>query len=374
MNMRLTTAALAGVGLLVSGCGFTAGDLARANNNRGDGYLVTVAVPDALNLPDGSPVRIGGVSVGKVDTVVAKDYEAIVTLKIKNETKLTDQAKVRLRYTTALGEMYVQIEPAASGTPLTGGETLAREQSETAPSVEDALASASLLINGGGLGSIQTIVDELNTAFDGRIPTTHALVSKLDTFMSTVTSSQREIDRILTALAATSKTLNARESTINKALVEIRPAAKTLTDNTDDLVALLKQADKLGRTAKRIVDANRDDISLIVRELGPVLSEVNSNSDAILGALDNIRRAAPIVRNVARPSYANLHARVHLSGNTLLGGLTGGGLTGGGTTGGSTGGGLLDGGGLLGGGSTGGGLLGGSGGLLGGAGGLLGGN
>lgn len=358
MNRRLATAALAGVGLLVSGCGFTAGDLARANNSRGDGYLVSVAVPDALNLPDGSPVRIGGVSVGKVDTVKAKDYEAIVTLKIHNDTKLTDQAKVRLRYTTALGEMYVQVEPSASGTPLHGGEMLARTQSETAPSVEDALASASLLINGGGLGSIQTIVDELNKAVEGRVPTTHALISKLDTFMQTVTGSQRQIDRILTALAATSKTLNARQETINAALTEIRPAAKTLTDNTPGLVALLKEANKLGATAKRIVEANRNDIALIVQELGPVLQEVNANSDAILGALDQLRAAAPIIRNVARPSYANLYANVHIGAGALLGGLTGGNVPG--TSGGSTGGGLLGGGtggGLLGGGSTGGGLL-----------------
>ncbi|TCJ30827.1 MCE family protein [Nocardioides jejuensis] len=342
MNARLATAALAGVGLLVSGCGFTAGDLARANNSRGDGYLVSLAVPDALNLPDGSPVRIGGVSVGKVDSVKAKNYEAIVTLKIKKETHLTDQAKVRLRYTTALGEMYVQIEPSSSGTPLQGGEMLARTQSETAPSVEDALASASLLINGGGLGSIETIVTELNKAVDGRVPTTHALISKLDTFMRTVTGSQRQIDRILTALASTSKTLNARQDTINKALVEIRPAAKTLTDNTPQLVALLKEANKLGATAKRIVDANRGNVELTVKELGPVLQTINANSNSILGALANLRAAAPLVKQVARPSYANLYATVHLSANTLLGGLTGGAL--GGSSGGTGGtGGLLGG-------------------------------
>lgn len=339
MNGRLATAALAGVGLLVSGCGFTAGDLARANNSRGDGYLVSLAVPDALNLPDGSPVRIGGVPVGKVDTVKAKNYEAIVTLKIDNDTKLTDQAKVRLRYTTALGEMYVQVEPSASGNPLHGGEMLPRSQSETAPSVEDALASASLLINGGGLGSIQTIVHELNKAVDGRVPTTHALIAKLDTFMQTVTGSQRQIDRILSALASTSKTLNARQETINHALTDIRPAAKTLTENTPGLVALLKEANKLGATAKQIVDANRDDIAVIVKELGPVLQEVNANSDAILGALDQIRSAAPIIRNVARPSYANLYAKIHIGAGALLGGLGGGSLTGatsGGTSSGTT--------------------------------------
>jgi hypothetical protein len=102
-----------------------------------------------------------------------------------------------------------------------------------------------------------------------------------------------------------------RESTINKALTDIRPAAKTLTDNTDDLVALLKQADKLGHTAKRIVDANRDDVALIVKELGPVLAEVNTNSNAVL-----LRPATPLgraVRQRGRPNnYANLYATVHL--------------------------------------------------------------
>lgn len=339
MKLRLTTAALAGVTLMASGCSFTAEDLARANNNRGGGYIVKVAVPDALNLPDGSPVRIGGVTIGRVHDVEAKNYEAIVSMKINDDTVITDAAHARLRYTTALGEMYVQVEPADAGTKLTDGQMLARNQTETAPSVEDALASASLLINGGGLGSIQTIVDELNTALEGRIPTTHALISKLDTFLGTVTQSQREIDRILTALAASSTTLNQRESTINKALTEIRPAAKTLADNTDDLAVLLKQADKLGRTAKRIVDTNRDDVALIVKELGPVLAEVNNNSSAVLNALDGITEAAPYVNQAVPNNYANLYATVHLGAGLLgIGGLPTGGATSGGTTTGGAGG------------------------------------
>lgn len=343
MNIRLTTAAIAGVTLMASGCSFTAEDLARANNNRGDGYIVKVAVPDALNLPDGAPVRIGGVSIGKVRDVEAKDYEAIVSLQINKDTVITDAARARLRYTTALGEMYVQVEPSDQGTKLSDGAMLDRTQVNTAPSVEDALASASLLINGGGLGSIQTIVDELNTALEGRIPTTHGLIKKLDTFLGTVTQSQREIDRILTALAASSTTLNQREGTINKALTEIRPAAKTLAENTDDLAALLKQADKLGRTAKRIVDANRDDVTLIVKELGPVLAEVNNNSGAVLNALDGITEAAPYVNQAVPNNYANLWAKVHLGAGLLnIGGLpTSGGSTGG--TGGTGGGQLLPG-------------------------------
>lgn len=370
--MRISTAALVGVAALsttlATGCGFTAEDLARANNNRGDGYVVKAVVPDALNLPDGAPVRLGGVPIGRIMDVEVKDYQAVVSMRINNDIEVRSGAKVRLRYTTALGEMYVQVEPSSEGEALKDGAELPLNQAETAPSVEDALAAASMLINGGGLGSIQTIVEELNEAVEGRVPTTHRLIRRLSTTLTAVDNSEQSIDRILESLGSVSVTLNNREETINAALTDLRPAAKTLEENTDELVALLKEASKLGSTAKRIVNASRGDITSIVKELGPILDTVLANKDGVLAALDGITRGGPIVDQVIPNTYANLYVVAHF-GTALLGGISTPGSGGGGGTGG-----LLDGGGLLGGGT--GGLLGGTGGLLGGGdsgGGLLGG-
>lgn len=309
-KLRAITASAAGVALLVSGCGLDAGDLARANNNRGDGYIVKVRVPDALNLPDGSPVRIGGVSIGRVKDVEAQDYEAVVSLRINNETTLREGTTVRLRYTTALGEMYVQVHPSATGRKLTDGAELPDSDAETAPSVEDALASSSLLINGGSLGQIETIVEEINIALGGRVGATHSLLRKTNTFLRTTLASTRQIDRILDALAASSKTLNGREDTINAALTEIRPAAKTLADNTDELVTLLRQSGKLGRTAQRIVGATRADLTSVVRELGPVLDEVLQSKDSILTALDRLSVASDALDRVLPNTYLMFHLRI----------------------------------------------------------------
>lgn len=341
MKTRISTALLAGVATLstavVSGCGFTAEDLARANNNRGDGYVITAVVDDALNLPDGAPVRLGGVPVGRVKDVEVKDYQAVVSLRINNDVTILSGASVRLRYTTALGEMYVQVDPSAEGEKLTDGAKLNPAQAETAPSVEDALASASMLINGGGLGSIQTIVEELNTAVEGRVPTTHRLIRRLSTTLTAVDNSEDSIDRILSSLGSVSQTLNSREETINRALEELRPAARTLAENTDELVALLKQASRFGETAQRIVNASRDDVSSIVKELGPILDTVLANRDGILNALDGITRGAPIVNQVIPNTYANLYAVIHLGSGLLGGGALPGGSTGGSGTGGGGG-------------------------------------
>jgi phospholipid/cholesterol/gamma-HCH transport system substrate-binding protein len=310
MNTRAALAVVVTIGLFGSGCGFTAEDVARAGQRNTDTYTIKAEVSDALNLPDGAPVRVGGVSVGKVKDVEAKDYQAVVSLAIDNDIKLREGSTVRLRYTTALGEMFVQVDPAPQGAELKDGATLPRADAETAPSVEDALASASLLINGGGLSQIQTIVEEVNKTLEGRIGTVHSLMRKTDTFLRTALGTTREIDRILGALAATSTTLNRREATINAALKELRPAARMLTENTDDLARLLQATDGLGRTANRIVRASRADLTLVVRELGPVLDEVLGAKDQILTTLDRLAGAGKTLDAVVPNTYAMFYGRL----------------------------------------------------------------
>ena len=320
MSTRAAVAVVVTLGLFGSGCSFTAEDMARAGQRNNDTYTIKAEVSDALNLPDGAPVRVGGVSVGKVKDVEAKDYQAVVSLAISNDIKLREGSTVRLRYTTALGEMFVQLDPSETGAELKDGATLPRADAETAPSVEDALASASLLINGGGLSQIQTIVEEVNTLLEGRIGTVHSVMRKTDTFLRTALGTTREIDRILNALASTSVTLNRREATITAALKELRPAAAMLTENTDELVRLLQSTDRLGRTANRIVRASRADISLVVRELGPVLDEVLGAKDQVLTTLDRLAGAGDTLNAVIPNTYAMFYGR--LRGLPLIAGAT----------------------------------------------------
>jgi phospholipid/cholesterol/gamma-HCH transport system substrate-binding protein len=131
-------------------------------------YRVTAVFDEALNLAQGAPVKVNGVPVGRVQTVTAEDFAAVVTMDIKTSAELRQGSGARLRYDTPLGELFIQITPAARGQVLRDGDRLSREDTSTAPTVENTLASVSLLINGGGLAQLQTITEELNTALGGR--------------------------------------------------------------------------------------------------------------------------------------------------------------------------------------------------------------
>ena len=178
----------------------------------------------------GGAVKVNGVPVGRVQSVTAKDFKAKVTMDIKASTELRRGSQARLRYDTPLGELFVQITPGKGGGPLLGdGDALAPRDVTTAPTVEDTLSAASLLVNGGGLGELQTITDELNKALGGReaVGARHAS-TRPTTFLRTARASTADIDRLLRSLSATSKVLEARKGTINRALTEVQPIAKVL--------------------------------------------------------------------------------------------------------------------------------------------------
>ena len=286
-----------------------------------DQWQVSAVFDDALNLPQGAKVKVSGVTVGSVIAITADDYRARVDMAIDDDTQLLDGSRFRLRYTTALGELYVEVTPAATGEALADGDVIADPDASTAPTVEDALASASLLVNGGGLSQVQTIVDELNTALDGRVDATRGFLGQTDRFLAAALRSTREIDRSLDALAGASRVLNEREATINAALRDLRPAAKTLTDNTDGLVRLLRTTDGLAVTADALVHRTREDFTTIVVELGPVLDKVLSIKDQLVPGLDAISDFA-LKADTASPTYY-LNLMTKLNAATALEGPPG---------------------------------------------------
>ncbi|WP_109506210.1 MCE family protein [Nocardioides speluncae] len=274
----------------------------------GDAYKVTAVFDDALNLTHGAPVKIGGVKVGEVTAIRADDYTARVDLAIDDDTKIPKGSLFRLRYTTALGELFVEVHPAEGGASLADGNVVQAPDAETAVTVEDTLASASLLINGGSLGQVQTIVDELNTALSGRVGATRGLLTQTDLFLKNALTSTREIDRVLSALSSVSKTLAARKNTINKALRQIRPAAKTLTDNTDELAKLLRRTSSMARSTDRVVRRTRNDLVKVVDQVGPLVDKLFEIDGSLEGNLGLANRFIGQVDNAVPTDYINLRA------------------------------------------------------------------
>ncbi len=323
----------------VSACGPDYTDLPLPGSEvPGDTYSLTATFDEALNLAQGALVKVNGVPVGRVQDVTAKDFQAVVAMDIESDLQLRQGSTARLRYDTPLGELFIQIDPAKTGAPLEDNDSLTDEQTTTAPTVENTLAQASLLINGGGLGQLQTITDELNTALGGREDTVRRLLARANTFLASANDSTGDIDRVLRSLSRASQVLAAREETINRAVTDLRPVSEVLRDNTDEIVDLLDRADNLTVTATRTLRSSRTELLQVLRQIDPIVQQLLATKPQLAPGLTNLISATKLLQEAAPGDFLPFDGRLVINESILNTLLTGEGVNGGTQPGGGGGG------------------------------------
>jgi phospholipid/cholesterol/gamma-HCH transport system substrate-binding protein len=310
---RLVAGAIALAGTVaLTGCGADFSDLPLPGKGvSGDTMEISATFDEALNLADGATVKVNGISVGKVQSVETEDFKAEVELLIQKEAKLRKGATARLRYTTPLGELFVDVVNPARGELMRDGDHMGTDVTDTAPTVEDALASASLLINGGGLAQLGIVTDELNTTLGGRETTLRNTFRQVNTFLRQANASTAQIDRALRELGAVSELLGNREETINRAVSDFRPAIKVLRENREALTALIEAINDVTATANEISRKSADDLLTIIREVEPILAQLDALKPRFASGLRAIVALGKAIDEDIPGDYLNLHILLH---------------------------------------------------------------
>lgn len=293
VGLRLAGALLGGVLIATApaGCSVTLSDLPQPGGGvEGPSYRITAVFADVLNLPAGARVRVDGVDVGRVTDITTSDFLARVTMLLPARIALTDKATAELRTTTPLGEGFIDLDPGAGTTTLTDGATLPLAATATTARVEDTLTAASLLLTGGGLGQLKTVLTELNQALDTKRGDTGRLLRSLNAVLGSFNERSDDIDRTLTALDGLSGTLASRRETVLAALRDTAPAAELLADSTARLTELLTRLENLARVSDRVVRRTRADLVATLREIQPVLDALISISDDVEPTLRQLVR------------------------------------------------------------------------------------
>lgn len=280
MSAKRLTAICAAAALLVTGCGVTVEDLPLPGGEvEGPSYELKAVFADALNLPGKAKVRLGGVDVGVVESIETRDYAAHVVMSISQDVRLPKGTTAQLRQPTPLGDVFVSVEPPngkLAGPKLADGATIGMESTSTAATVEDSLAAATMLVNGGGLGRLKDITRELNTMFakgGQRIP---ELLDEMRTTVRTLNSRTGDIDRVLKSMDSVSKLVQQRKGSIDNLLTEYPPAFDVLSRNTKQLTETLSKVGDASKVTLAATRISEDDLRAILRDLGPVLDGFNA--------------------------------------------------------------------------------------------------
>lgn len=303
------------VALLASGCSTTLQDVPLPGSGvSGETMTVRADFAEALNLAQGASVRVNGVDSGKVQEVTAADFQAQAELLVRRDAGLREGATARLRYTTPLGELFVDVTNPDTGAVMDDGAVLTTASTSTAPTVEDALAQASLLVNGGGLAQLQTVTEELNAALGGREDRVRSLLEGTADLLTRANATTADLDRAMRALASVGRTLRARERTINRALTDIRPAARVLRRNTPGFTRLLREVERFSEVADETVGLTRDQLVDILTRAEPVLAELAALQGDYARSLVELVRLGDVVDELVPGDYLAISLALHLDG------------------------------------------------------------
>lgn len=238
-----------------------------------DPITVHVMFRDVLDLVPQSTVKVDDVSVGKVTAIDLKGYTADVTIKLPKNIELPDNARAEIRQTSLLGEKFVSLSAPTdpSSGRLGDGDTIDLDATGRNPEVEEVFSALALLLNGGGVGQLKTIAQELNTAFGGREDSVRSIITQIGDFMSQLDENKTSIVTALENINRLSLELRRQDGTIRSALDELPPAIASIDGQRQDLVKMLQALSRLSSVGVRVIQASKESTIDSLKNLAPVL-------------------------------------------------------------------------------------------------------
>ncbi|MCK9248869.1 MAG: MlaD family protein [Solirubrobacteraceae bacterium] len=289
-----------------------------------DRYRVEVVVPTALQLADNADVRHAGVTVGKVRGISSRGSTAVLGLALdRDHAPIHDDAVVRVRFKTLVGENYVELDPGTRGRPtIPDGGRLGLRNARESTQLGDVLSTLgprrrarvrSLLDDlGRGVGDRRAVgrgisgISELLLAGKRLVPPVdrqrlalRALVGDLATTLATLDRRGAQIRRLTTAARRSATAIRADADALRAGLAEL-PSTLRTTDRTAGRLAAV------GDRARPVLD----DLGVALDRLSPVVARLRTVAPRTLTALRRLESAAPAGRTLlnalrtASPSVA----------------------------------------------------------------------
>lgn len=288
-----------------------------------DPITVNIKFRDVLDLVPQSTVKVDDVTVGKVTAIELEGYTADVTVELPNDVDLPGNTRAEIRQTSLLGEKFVSLsKPETPEGELRDGDTIGLDNSGRNPEIEEVFSSLALVLNGGGVGQLKTISEELNKAFDGREEKVKSIITQVADFMGQLDDNKAEIITALENVNRLSVQLNRQDGAIKSALDELPAALESIDGQRKDLVKVLKALSNLSAVGVDVIQASKESTIDALQNLAPVLSALGKAGDALPKSLqvaltypfidEAVGRDPQVARDLRMGDFTNLSVNLSL--------------------------------------------------------------
>ncbi|WP_215814999.1 MCE family protein [Pimelobacter sp. 30-1] len=264
---------------------------------------VTAHFPRAVSVYEGTDVRILGVNVGKVTSVIPEGNSVRVEMEYDASYKVPKSAQAVIVTPTLVADRFVQLTPVfEGGAVLADGADIALP--ETAVPVEldriySSLQTLTRALGPNGVnkdGTLDHLLAAGEKAFAGQGAKGNQMIRDLAQAAQTFGNGAGPLFDTVSQLAKFTKTLAENDGLVRAFMQDLTGVSAMLADESDELEQAVAAVAKAVGSVRGFVKNNRDAFVTDIRKLTDVMNTIVSEKDNIETAV----KIAPV-------AMGNLH-------------------------------------------------------------------
>ena len=260
----------------------TASYLGIVDKVTGREVVVTASLPGSGGLFEGSEVTYRGVKIGRVDEVVPTTEGIDLTLVLEPGTKLPEDSDIFVHNLSAVGEQYLDFEPAAEKAPYAEDGTHFEGDESSLPVDEgDLLVDLNQFVQSVDKESLRTVVEELGLMFNDTGRDLQRLLDGGSAFIEEAHAHTDETIALLDNGLTVLRTQRGQKENIRKFAADLATVTGTLRGADRDLRTILTETPGAARVLDRLLKELEPTLPVLLGDLISVGQVLVSELDGL---------------------------------------------------------------------------------------------
>lgn len=257
-----------------------------------DDLELAAAFDDVTGLLENDPVKIAGVTVGKVTGIRVESGQAVVSFRVDDDhDQLPANSRASVRWRNLIGQRFVYLEPGDASTMLEDGTTITDTESVT--DLNALFNSLGPIVGAIDESQVNEFLETITAALEGNADRLGAALDDLATVSAGLAGRDEAIGRLVENLNTVAGTITSRDQQIRTLLDNLVLLAGEFSANTDVVDRALVEFASFSASLSTLLQTNRDELDRIIANLDVTIAEeVRPRLELVRGALQGLDEAA----------------------------------------------------------------------------------
>lgn len=273
-----------------------------------DQRTVTAYFASTVNVHEGDEVRILGVPVGSVAAVEPRADRVRVVLHYDPQYRLASDASAAVVTPTLVSVRYIQLTPLAkAGAPALADDAVIPESRTVEPlewdQIKDQVSQLAQVLGPrqGTKGALRRVLEVSAANLDGQGATMRASLQQLSSAFDTLSAGGSDLFSVVRNLSRFVTALQANDQQVALFNSRLADVSGILSDNRQNLAALLRSLNLSARVVTDFVRTNRGRISATTADLAAITKNLARSRQALADVLHRAPTAVSNLHNIYDP-------------------------------------------------------------------------